>query len=283
MFSEIAFISDIQEPIYLENLFNKVKKDFSGTRALFNDISTRKPKSLFLLGDIVAFGSSNKSWEKIDKQLLILKSKKIPYFAIPGNHDYMILSSLAIPNYLKHFPENSLYGYSKIVDSLGIVMLNSNFSKLSDLVIKNQNNWLDNILDSLSKLSTVKSIIVCTHHSPYTNSTIVSSSIEVQQNFLPIFKKYKKAKLFLTGHSHNLEHFKESDKDYLVLGGGGGAMQNLRTSDFIKDDLIQTNQRLIYFYLIIKQFNNELIIIERGFNTDKSKFEEIEIARISIK
>jgi hypothetical protein len=56
--------------------------------------------------------------------------------------------------------------------------------------------------------------------------------------------------LFLSGHAHACEHFRKSNKDFLVLGGGGGAQHTLLLGDKQREkDLFpqQTEKRMFHY------------------------------------
>jgi len=109
------------------------------------------------------------------------------------------------------------------------------------------------------------------HHSPFTNSTIVKPSLAVQQHFVPTFMATKKAVLFLSGHSHNFEHFQLKDKDFLVIGGGGGLHQPLRNNNDQMHDL-SPGYKPAFHYLEVKRIGNELDVLSRQLKPDLSGF-----------
>jgi hypothetical protein len=146
---------------------------------------------------------------------------------LPGNHDVMGDTKAGERNFLKRFPETHFTGFYKVVDSIAFVLLNSNFKKLKSSDIGIQQQWYQETLTLLDSDPSVKCIIVCCHHAPYSNSKAVGSSSEVQTRFVPFFLQSRKCRLFITGHSHAFEHFNFKTKDFLVIGGGGGIHQRL--------------------------------------------------------
>lgn len=279
----IAFISDIQAPNVFEDIFFKNESNVQATDVLLKDLNEKKPSSLFILGDIAAFGFQKDDWKFIDKHLKEFRRSNIPYYATPGNHEYIFYAKKGIKNFLKSFPNTPLTGYYKIVDSIAVVMLNSNFSKLKSKEQDYQLKWYRSIMDSLQKRNSVKTIIVCCHHAPFTNSKIVTPSTDVQQKFLPIFEKTSKAKIFLSGHSHNLEQFILKDKNYFVIGGGGGSKQVVSKTNKNQAKKISIKNKHRFFYILVNRKNDELVLTARGFSGEKKKMSDIEIARISIK
>ena len=133
-------------------------------------------------------------------------------------------------NFQKRFPEHVRTGYVNVTDSVAVIMLNSNFGKLTQLDQKKQQTWYDSTLVALDADDKIKAVIVTCHHPPYSNSKLVGSSKTVQQRFVASFILAKKSSLFITGHSHAFEHFHVKGKDFVVIGGGGGLHHPLRTS-----------------------------------------------------
>jgi hypothetical protein len=139
-----------------------------------------------------------------------------------------------------------------------VILLNSNFGNLSDVDIEKQNNWYKKKLRELDSNSTVSAIIVAVHHSPFTNSKIVSPSEGVQKYFVPPFITSKKCRIFLGGHGHAFEHFKFKGKDFLVIGGGGGLQQPLYTGDDEKfKDLYSQTKPLRMFHFLKYNLEND--------------------------
>src|SRR6476661_3859208 len=60
--SIIAFASDTQAPMWVETLWLKPDHNRKATRLLFLDILKQRPSNVFLLGDVVNLGSSDKQW-----------------------------------------------------------------------------------------------------------------------------------------------------------------------------------------------------------------------------
>jgi predicted MPP superfamily phosphohydrolase len=281
--SRFIFISDCQQLIFKEKFYLHSYKNEIARDSLFSDILRQNTSTLFMLGDLVSFGSINKKWKPIDLFIQNYRKTNGKIYAIPGNHEYMLSPAIGFNAFSKRFPDQTSLGYCVIIDSIGFLMLNSNFHNLLKDSIAKQQQWFVAEMKDLEQNSAIKSIIVCTHHSPYSNSKIVGSSIEVQHNFVSLFEKSTKAKLFLSGHSHNLELFNINHKSFLVLGGGGGLKQPLYEGNQQKyDDLIGQNLKPLYFYIILERKGNQLIVKIRGVKKDFGKFIEYEALRIQI-
>jgi hypothetical protein len=153
---------------------------------------------------------------------------------------------------------------------MAVIMLNSNFSKLSALEFQRQQLWYKATMDSLDKDDAIKAIVVCTHHAPYSNSKIVGSSKAVVLNFIPLFMNSPKARLFISGHSHNLEYFKMApNKHFMVIGGGGGLTQPLWSFEKqLYPDVIPQDKKPLYFYFILERKGNYITLSTRGLQKD---------------
>src|SRR5882672_8499488 len=87
--NEIAFVSDTQAPMRAEKVVLKSNNNKEATKLIFEDITRRAPRSLFILGDVVSWGPKEKKWTDIDRYLAAARKKGIPVRAQLGNHDVM--------------------------------------------------------------------------------------------------------------------------------------------------------------------------------------------------
>jgi len=265
--TEIAFVSDTQQPMWEEELFLRSDHNTKATALIFSDILRQKPTALYLLGDIVALGYKRSKWVTVDSFLSKCHREGIRTFGLLGNHDVMGEPKKGTRNFQKRFPDHVYTGYLSIIDSIAIVLLNSNFSKLSSADQRRQQAWYDSTLRNLDSAPRIKGIIVACHHAPYSNSRIVGSSQPVQERFVPAFMNTGKALLFITGHSHNFEYFKIREKTFLVIGGGGGLHQPLDTSQRRRPDLAAT-YKPEFHYLKLAIFPDRLRLTSRSLNKD---------------
>ncbi len=268
----LCFISDTQNPVFFENLFFHSNKNAASRKIIFESIEKCRPNSVFHLGDIVGIGANSSDWRLIDSFLKKLSDKKINFYPIPGNHEYMLFPKRGIGEFRQRFPLINIYGYSKQYGSLAVVLFNSNFSKLSKEEINDEINWFRNTLQSYESDSLISFIIVGCHHAPFTNSKIVSPSYDdpAMVKFLDAFYNSSKCKLFLSGHAHSFEHFKFRNKDFLVIGGGGGLLHPLYTDKDAKfKDVsdIPLKER-IFHYLIVKLYKKNLWVDLKMYSDD---------------
>lgn len=279
---EIAFVSDTQAPMGVEKLILDYDQNERATRLIFEDIISRRPKSLTILGDVVSIGYKEKKWVTMDGYLDSCQKVGIRVSALLGNHDVMTRAKAGEAKFQKRFPAHSSTGFCQVMDSVAIVLLNSNFKKLSKENIRKQQTWLEGTLQSLDADPSILTTIVACHHAPYSNSKIVGSSKNVQNFFVPDFIKSSKSSLFITGHSHNFEHFRKLGKDFLVIGGGGGLSQPLSKSGNRLED-IASKYKPKFHYLMVTRFSKVLRIDSRYLKEDFSGFENGASFTISIR
>jgi UDP-2,3-diacylglucosamine pyrophosphatase LpxH len=269
--AEMNFISDTQQPMLVEKIILKPTHNKKATSLLFSQIVKTKPQSVYMLGDVVSLGFNNRKWKRVDAFLNSCRKENTTVCGLLGNHDVMGRAKKGERNFDKRFPENVRTGYVSVTDSVAVILLNSNFSKLSATDKQKQNDWYQSQLNTLDTSEAIKAIIVTCHHAPYTNSIIVGSSSSVQQNFVPAFINSKKARLFITGHAHDFEHFKIKGKDFLVIGGGGGLHQPLSNSANKLPDL-SMDYKPLFHYLSVKRVADELSVTSHFLSTDFNSF-----------
>ncbi len=270
---EIDFISDTQQPMTVEKIKLRPNHNTKATSLLFSDILKNKPLALYMLGDVVAIGSSNHKWRNVDRFLDSCRKNGTAVHGLLGNHDVMWSRGKGEKNFLKRFPDLADLGYVSVTDSIAVILLNSNFSKLSGIEIDKQVKWYETTLRDLSADHSIKTIIVSCHHAPYSNSRIVGSSGPVQRYFVPDFIQTGKCRLFITGHAHAFEHFKFSGKDFLVIGGGGGLHQPLDTSAARIPDLA-ARYKPMFHYLSLRREGDKLLLVSHFLKPDFSGVKE---------
>lgn len=278
----IAFASDTQAPMWIESVFLKDRQNRRATGLVFDEIIRTHPLGLFIFGDVVSLGHSDKAWKTVDVYLKNMRDAGIPVYATLGNHELMQKPGKGMANFQRRFPEHKPTGYLQVVDSVAIIMLNSNFGSLTKAQIEKQQQWLKDTLNALDSNKAILAIIMGCHHPPYTNSKLVKSSTPVQEQFVKPFLASRKAKLFITGHSHAFEYFKTGGKDFLIIGGGGGLHHPLNTGKDKLDD-----QSLMYkpffHYLTVSIRPHELYVLSHQLREDFTGFEDGFSVKIPLK
>ena len=270
--TELTFVSDTQAPLWIERFRIKPHNNRKATEKIFEDILRRHPAALFMLGDVVSLGYSKRSWKKMDKYLEKFSAANIAVSAALGNHELMGRPGKGQKRFESHFPKYVNTGYVEIVDSIAVILLNSNFKSLATKGDAAQVAWYRKRLAELDADPSVLFIITGCHHSPYSNSKLAGSSIGVQKKFVPLFLHSKKSKLFLSGHSHNFEHYQREGKNFLVIGGGGGLFQPLRTGAGILEDLAP-EYKPMFHYLTVNRSHKQLQVTSQKLKEDFSGFE----------
>lgn len=256
----VCFLSDTQEPTIFEWMVLPYNNNALARKMIFEKIIEINPTSVFHLGDIVSNGFIANLWEEVDHFVETLNGADINFYPIPGNHEYLIFPDQGIANFSMRYPYANLTGYSQRIENLAVVLFNSNFDELSTEEKNDQLAWYKQILNDFEADTKVDFVIVGCHHSPFTNSKVVLESREVQELYLPTFYNSSKCKLFISGHTHAYEHFKIHEKDFLVIGGGGGIQQPLLINDDAKyHDYFNINlQKRMFHFLVMKLNKNSL-------------------------
>ena len=270
--ADILFLSDTQEPMFVERLVLRTHQNTKATTTIFAEILRIHPPVLYWLGDIVSLGFRDNKWPIIDRFLANCRKAGTAVYAIMGNHDVMGRPRKGARNFQQRFPEHVHTGYVQKTDDLAVIMLNSNFSTLSVADLVKQQTWYEQTLEALDADPAVRVVIVTCHHAPYSNSKLVGSSKLVQQRFVPNYIKSAKARLFITGHSHAFERYEFEGKTFLVIGGGGGLRQPLNTSPTRLPDLA-TDYKPMFHYLAVRCEGNGLVLTSHCLKKDFSGFD----------
>ncbi len=200
------------------------------TPLLLAEIARQHPALVINLGDLVFCGSSLRQWKSFDLSHKPILDNNIPYFPIPGNHEYWCNHRKSFHNYFARFRYlNNRKWYSFQFRSIGFILFDSNLRKLTKNEASSQLRWYREELNRFQSSEDIRYIIVCCHNPPYTNSKTVKPSKDDLIEYVAPFQQTRKASLFFSGHCHAYERFREGDKYYIVSGGGGGPRQKLKT------------------------------------------------------
>jgi predicted phosphodiesterase len=278
--TSFIIISDTQSPIWFEKIFVKTHRNEEATKILFSTIAKDTSISaVFFLGDVTAMSSFNSNWEIVDTLLEQLKLKNISAYATAGNHDYLFSSAKGEANLKKRFPNFCRTGFTIRLGTFAFILLNSNYSVLNDSEEVKQEEWYQREFHFLDQDTTIKIIAVGCHHSPFSNSSIVGHSQIVQDKFIPPFLDSKKSKFFISGHAHTFQHFKDTlfNKDFLVIGGGGGLLHTLKEPKpyELKDRFYSNAEYRMFHFVKCVLLDNALNIYVMMLTEDFEKLETI--------
>jgi hypothetical protein len=283
--SAIVFISDTQLPLPFERLWLHSDDNEKATEKLFVSIAGDSScRAVFHLGDLTAEGDFASAWEKFDDLSKPVRVSHIPLYPEFGNHEYFPTAGPGKDNFLLRFPSLATSWYMKRVGSVGVILLNSNFSKLSKTEVRSQYEWYLDMLDSLGHDPFIKAIVVGCHHPPFTNSSVTKPSVQVEEQFAVPYLNSPKAKLFFSGHAHTYEHFRKGGKDFLVIGGGGGMLQPLLQGDSRRyQDLYSSgDERRFFHYARLTEDGDHLTLRIIALTGDHKNFVVADSMRVGM-
>ncbi len=271
--STLIFASDTQEPMRVERILLPSHDNERAMRVLFTDMLAQQPTDLFLLGDVVNLGYKASRWTFIDTALALARERGFSVHAILGNHELMGRAGQGERNFQERFPEHVRTGYLVVKDSIAVVLLNSNFSKLSRTDILAQNAWYARTLAEVDSMPGVRTTIVCCHHSPYSYSKMVGSSPTVQEYFVKPFLAARKTSLFISGHAHLFQHFRNEDKHFFVIGGGGGLHHPFKKQTG-PQVCLEPDYDPLFHYLTVELREGVLLVVSRRLKDRLNGFDE---------
>jgi len=219
----VALIGDLQRtgPIEVWRERNDVERAL-----LLRQLAADQPDALVLLGDMVWWGASDEEWDYFDRVMEPVRSLQIPTLAVVGNHEYYGEDASAFDHLRSRFDAlKEVTWYTRVFDSVAYVVLNTNVEELSQRELWRQYIWFRSTMKTLDDDPSVRAVVVCGHHPPFTNSDVVSDEELLQQHFVPSFLLSKKGAFWFAGHAHTYERFAIGDKQFIVSGGGGGPRQ----------------------------------------------------------
>jgi predicted MPP superfamily phosphohydrolase len=219
-----AVVSDLQRTSWLE--FWRESND-AEREVLVRAIPASHPALLAILGDLVFDGSSPAKWAQLDATCAPIRDARIPVFAALGNHEYWGGSD-GPEHFFERFPHlEKKHYYAVAYGPVRLVFLDSNIDELTPPAWEAQRAWYEKTLADFDVDPDVRGVLVLLHHPPYTNSTVTSDELHVQQVIVPPLLRAKKTLGLLSGHVHSYERFARGGKMFLVSGGGGGPRARL--------------------------------------------------------
>lgn len=186
-------------------------------------IAAENPAFVLNTGDLVAYGSDPEDWRSFYEENRPIFSRRIPYYAGLGNHEYYGDNERALANYFSFFPHLAGRKWYEIrFPPVLVVVLDSNFGDLPRGEASLQDEWLSRTLAAAEADPSIRHVLVTCHHPPYTNSVVHSDSREVQERF--VRRLTPKVKAFISGHVHSYERFVRDGVQFVVSGGGGAPL-----------------------------------------------------------
>lgn len=253
----IAVIGDQQRTSWVEFW----KESNTQHAEIVTKAMAQRPDALLLLGDHVFWSSSKGDWEFFDEIMQPVHALGIPVFPLFGNHEYLGDAEVGMQNVQSRFAAARSTWYRWDADSVAYIMLNSNWSDMGEDSAAMQRTWFEQQLTACEKDVTIRAIVVSSHHPPFTNSSVVSDDVRTRDEFVPLFMKSVKGRLWLSGHCHALEMFERDGKTFVVSGGGGGPRQKLFTGAAARytDQLSGSSIRPLHS-LLLQRIGDSLMI-----------------------
>ncbi len=257
--TRLIFLSDTQTPMWAEKIYLSSDDNEAATQNIFSSILNEKDITAVVhAGDLTGLGWLRSSWKPILPFIDSLKTRSIPFLAAKGNHDYYFIHLWAMDRFEEYIPNGkSDYSLHRF-DSCTVIILNSNEEKMTEDLRTAQRRWYDSTLAACDADSAVRWVFTVAHHSPFTNSDMVTGSKFIRNEYLSAFYTSVKSKVWIGGHAHRFEHFNRNGKDFLVVGGGGGLHHGKRT-EHPHDDL-HTGDGRFFHYLRCTVFSDSLLM-----------------------
>jgi len=176
-------------------------------------------------------------WELSFETVYHQKSLQIPWYAVLGNHDYMLNPEAQVVYTQKSrrwkMPSRFYHQTLKIgpLEEALLVFIDTNtmisehYHELSPLNIQGQDmgrqlQWLEESLRS----SRAKWKLVFGHHVLFSGGSMHGNNPELIERLTPIFEQYG-VQAYFCGHEHDLQHLKPKGKTHYFVSGAGSEIR----------------------------------------------------------
>lgn len=292
----IVVVGDLQRTVLAEQVYLGRRQNDAVRETLTRAITDERPDVLLLLGDLVADGASDREWRYFDRLMNELRERGTAFHALRGNHDYSVFDrSTSEANFFRRFtaaqpdrPDLVRFG------DVAYVGLDSNFGMIGAVNTAREASAYRQLLTELDGDTSVRAIIVGSHHPPYSNSRL-SNTEQVIDLFAKPFLDARKTVLYLSAHVHSYERFELNGKTFIVSGGGGGPRRVVDVSDTRRwrHDVYRGPSRRPFHYLRMSLSDAAIDVHammltdtvgrwQRRWSGSPARFEEGEAFRIAI-
>jgi acid phosphatase type 7 len=212
-------------------------------------------------GDLVASGNSDALWAKFDEITGEMR-KTIPYYAAFGNHDEGGVGFADRALRPKNSGKENYYSFDE--GKLHFICLDTEHSLKPG---SGQYTWLANDLKAARAKG---SFVVPFSHIPLFSIGGHGSSEELQQDLLPLYKKYG-VKLSFYGHDHLYYRTFREGATWVVTGGGGAPLYPMDTRKALPKD----HGAVTYHFCICDVYSDK--IKTTVYTPDMKKIDEFEV------
>jgi 3',5'-cyclic AMP phosphodiesterase CpdA len=277
-----AVIGDTQRTSILELLFLFREVNDKERELLLDSLFRVKFDLLVHLGDMVFNGASADDWDYFDRLFEPVMDKRIPIIPAMGNHEYWGNNQQALKSIVSRFPylkQSRWYTYT--YGHVGLIIVDSNKPEYSDSDWRNQLSWFKEVLQTMEEDSSIRAVLVFSHHPPFTNSSVTGDELHVQESFLTDFYLSTKAIAFISGHVHGYERILINGKTFIVSGGGGAPRVHVLEGRKARHEDQFTGPSLRPFnYLLVYPESEELLIEVVGFYKEHTEIQLIDLITI---
>ncbi len=221
-----------------------------------NNFAPKDPDMLFVVGDLVQWGSNFEEWDSMWWEPLQTQNfaQTTPILAARGNHDMDHAYSYA---YVDLPGDGSSYSF--MYGDVWILVLNSHADLFpsNDPQFSGQYEYIEEQLQS-DEAQNAAFRLVAFHQAPYSNSSASSTPDQIYGNkgirdfWVPLFEQYDVDSV-ISGHYHSYQRGELNGIQYLVTGGGGST---LLMQEFDVWDWLGLN--LTYQYTLMVREGNQL-------------------------
>ena len=245
-------------------------------------MAAEQPNLVLHVGDVAQIDGAFDEYASYYFEYYWSLMRQVPFFAVPGNHDYYpanatpYLSFQAPPVENVPTPDAGRY-YSFDRGDVHFVAIDSNL--LADATASRRMlAWLEN--DLATTRATWR--IPFFHHLPYPIEHHVGDPlcIAAQQQLVPIFERYG-VQLVFSGHEHTYQRSKPMRRGtpvtsgtgivYMVSGGGGGGLHPVVPKDFL------VKAESVHHYLRVEADASKITI--HAIGADGKEFDSFSLAQ----
>ncbi len=258
------------------------------------------------VGDLVGLGNSAEHWQQFDEFFAPVFATGAPVFPVLGNHEYCgsdigcarrhIEHDISLDPVWERFPamERRTW-YTQRIGDVALILLDTNLweygvdldaadPSTTSTEFMRQVDWFHDRLDEFDADPNISAVVVAGHHPMFSNADFIYDDnplvpvLETEdlaflrESFLSGMLSAAKVRLYVSGHAHGFEHFREGDVDFVVTGGGGGPRPDyLAPEDAEYEDLFATSVEPRPFnYVLLHHEQGELSGVVMGVSKGSS-------------